>query len=257
MNKCRLSSHERHLIRKFYKKGYTITKISHKLNHAPSTVWRHLSGIENRITPVKFNKYLYSEIGEFMGAFAGDGSLDLSSGSYKIKITLNEKEGEYAKYLVNIIHMVFNKNSNIWHFRKEHTLRLTVNGKKLIKIINKFLYFGKDKTHTIRLRKRINYYNKEFLKGYIRGLISTDGYINNSKSLRIQYSSVSKNLAKNLYDILIALGISARFYKQIRESNNNKKWKIYRVEINKLVDINNFCDSIGLFETNRLSKLLW
>ena len=68
----------------------------------------------------------------------------------------------------------------------------------------------------VRLKDNILAYNPNFLRGFVRGLMDTDGFVGISN---ICFAVVSKSLVLNFKDILFLFNIESKFFTKIRERN--------------------------------------
>ena len=82
------------------------------------------------------------------------------------------------------------------------------------------------KTYTVRLKKMQN--NLKFNIGFLRGCLDSDGYMDKS---RIQFSSVSEKLIRDIAHILKKLKIEFSIY-EYKEKRKNRK-NIFHIYIKK------------------------
>lgn len=175
--------------------------------------------------------------GELCGIFAGDGSYRLTkNGNYKIRFHLNHTE-EYWKILEDFLKNKLGKPHFVCDSR-ETKVELLYNSKKLYKLFDRYLDWGENKTYTIRLRKN---FSKDFKRGFARGLIDTDGY-RRPDHKRYVFSSASKNLRDDLYEVLNDLHVeSQKFEEEPAKEHYGTKFKL-RITGN---DVNKFNKDIN------------
>ncbi len=248
----RLSVSEKTLIENLYQKGYSLRTLSNLLGRRKNVIYYHtrkLFGL--RYKRIKFNLRLKEELGEFLGALAGDGTIskDIKNGNYSVRIFLAKNEFAYATYLANLTERLFNKKANVWKPRNRSLSEFSIYGKEIIEFLNKYFIFESDKTYTIRLKERINYYPRPLLRGFIRGLIASDGWVGKD---RIEFSTISESLSNQFSEILDSFKIQSHIYPQKREYPRRIK---YRVRIYGYKNLNRFYNTIGLAEENKLNKL--
>ena len=257
--KPRISPLEEKIINKSYKNGETVTEILKALpiDHARSTVNKYLKRDFGRIglihTEFKFNSKLEGELGEFVGAVAGDGYMDLKRNA--VYIFPNGKEVEYAKHLSKLIFRLFNKNANIWYNKNSNVISVRIYSHDIIKILRENLKFipGR-KTKTVELSNIER--NKKYLSGFARGLFDTDGSIyTNGHSPGLFFASTSKHLASQYSKILSIFGIKNRLYRKRQSRYSYAQNIIYSVEAFGIDDVLRFHNKIGTSEKNRLNKL--
>lgn len=156
----RFSSDELILIRKLTDEGKSLKYLSNLLSVGKSAIYYQVRKFKPRIKKdfiVNLNNF---QIGELIGAFAGDGNyfhghynkhFPKRSTHHRIRYFLTfSKEIEYANYLVKLLHSL-NLNPNI-NERDKSVLIITVNSKEYITFIKNYLIWEEDKTFTIRLK---------------------------------------------------------------------------------------------------------
>ncbi len=253
----KLSKLEKHFIDKQYKSRST-AKIAKVLSRTNSSINRyirkfHPNSQRDCSKATTFNLNLKDELGEFMGAFAGDGNLYCNNGTYRVTISLNYLESDYAYYLSNLIYRLFNKVPNMWLNKKDNVINIIFFGKRISSLIKDYLYFKEGKkTKTIRLNQKIDSYSVSFRKGFVRGLVSTDGYIGYKP--KIEFSSISSKLSKQYAEIVNAFGIRCKVYKY-RKKYRNRFYYIFPAYTLDRKSIVNFYNKIGMHESLRVNKL--
>lgn len=231
-------------------KGESIPKISKQLNVAKSTIYYHYKKIKGRkfsLTRIpKDDKVL----GEFVGAFAGDGSFfhGKKTGHYTIKFHLHGKDDhEYYLYLERLIKNNFNKKLRVYR-PKKNQLELSLYSKEIFKMLNYFLIL-EGKTKNVCLKGNIDDYSDDFLKYFLRGLFDTDGGVN---KYRIMLKTISKNLMEQASRILFKFLIPHKLIK-ITDPRPNCQ-DCYQITIRKSY-IKRFSDEIGLSNPRKLRLL--
>jgi len=171
--------------------GDSLNKISREMSIAKSTLYYHYKKIKGKkFKDVEFN-FSSEELGEFLGIFAGDGTFNSTkNGEYNIRIFIGYYEKEYAYDLEKFFFIIFKKKPSIWQ-RKESLITLTYRSKKLYQFIKNYLTWTGKKTYSIKL-KNLNY-PREFLIGFLKGLLDTDGHYQKNR-YTVSFSTVSKNL---------------------------------------------------------------
>ena len=91
--------------------------------------------------------------------------------------------------------------------------------------IDKYLIHEKNKTLTVRLRRNVEYYSNKFLRGFLLGLMISDGCMKN----KFVFTTISEKLAKNVEEILNIVGYKSHHYVQ-----KNRNWKdVHRITLTK------------------------
>jgi len=252
-----LSAEEKSFLKANYKTKSAIA-LSKELSRSKSAVYRYIKGFDSDYYTNK-NLIYYDlsdkeALGEFLGAFAGDGNLYCNSGVYRITISLNCKEIDYATYLSVIISKLFGKTPRLYKVKGSKVLNVIVFGKYISLILKSYLYIPRNcKTKNIKLLGDVSGYDNKFLKGFVRGLISTDGYVHLNKP-RINFYTISRNLANNFSDILNILGIECLVYKEHKISNY-KDYYIFSIYIQKKDSLYKFYRDIGMNEPLRYLRI--
>jgi len=118
------------------KKDISIPVISNTLDVGKSTVYYHYKKIKGRkyaLPKIPTNDMV---IGEFLGAFAGDGSFfyDKKTGHYTISFHLHAKDDlQYGFYLKKIIEKNFDKK--VRFYSKKNELRLSFYSKRILSLL--------------------------------------------------------------------------------------------------------------------------
>lgn len=199
--------------------GESLNKISEELGIGKTTVYYYFRKIKGKtIKPISLNFNSLDEMGEILGIFAGDGHFQLDKNyTYTIRIYLGFDEMEYANDLVGLFSKCFGKKPMM---RREHSvIILTYTSKDIYKFLKEYLQWGSNKTYSIRL-KNLNH-DKNFLLGFIRGLIDTDGGVYKPKH-RVQYGTISLLLARQVSEILDGLNLKYNFYPCIDKRGGNR-----------------------------------
>ena len=119
------------------KRGVSIPKISKELDVGKSTIYYHYKKIKGRRYPLVRIPDNNKVTGEFLGAFAGDGSFffDKKTGHYTISIHLHPKDDKnYGFYLKDLIEKNFNKKVR-FYFKPGRELVLVFYSKDIFKFI--------------------------------------------------------------------------------------------------------------------------
>ena len=196
------------------KKGISINQIRSRTGFAKSTIYYHYKKIKGRkIKRIKFNFQNEGELGEFLGIFAGDGSFFRGkNGKYVIRIYTGYYEEGYRKYLEEAFDTWFSKPPKVYLIKSEgmhSAVAFTYGSKQIYELLKEHLYWGKNKTHTVKL-KEFDLQRKEFNLGFLRGLIDTDGNYYFPKR-RLSFSSTSEALANQAREIINEQGITTNF----------------------------------------------
>ena len=164
------------------------------------------------------------EIGELMGAFAGDGSfyhkkydsIKNNDSRYRTRYHLSlVTDINYLNYLSDLLKKM-NLNPIISHREEDNSIVLNINSKDFYKLIREYLTWEEDKTFTIRLLKPIQIYSEDFLRGFARGLMDTDGFLNEGNA---GCACISEELINNLAGVYKLYNFDISRSRIIRDGN--------------------------------------
>ena len=105
------------------------------------------------------------------------------------------------EYYRRSIKLVTQKLSRLYHSGTFKVLE--IKSKVFIEFIKDYLFWETNKTFSVRLRKEDFLQKRLFAKGFIRGLVDSDGYVRRGRK-EIYFGSTSKNLFGNF---LFGLGM--------------------------------------------------
>lgn len=250
----RLTGEEKREIINLAKKGKTLNQIIFLLGLKKTTIYYHFK----KVNPVKkriftSDKVLPYEIGELIGAFAGDGSYVYSrepSGGrhHRIRYTLSLiKDLDYSKYLATLLKKL-NLNSCFIYNRKENTVNVSTSSKDFIQFIKKFIIWEDKKTYSVRLLGKLSEYDLNFLRGFARGLMDTDGFVENCG---VGCGSTSKELISNLEDIFNKFGIESKRSVKMRTPLRKN---LHLIRIGKK-NLRSFYEEIGFSNPYKLNSV--
>src|SRR3989344_3150393 len=196
--------------------GYSLNEISRKTGLGKSTIYYHYKKIKGKkYSEVKINFENESELGEFLGIFAGDGySYNDEHGHYTIRIFVGHYELGYALYLYNKLVKWFDKNPKVYFVKIEGKVSVILfhySSKSIYLLLKEYLAWEGKKTYTVRL-KNFDLNKNNFNLGFVRGLIDTDGNFYAPKR-SLNFSTVSPCLASQFYAIFKAnLNLEPKFH---------------------------------------------
>ena len=160
----------------------------------------------------------------------------------------------FVKTLIPFIKMI-SPNSNPILTKKDNTLRLTIYSKEFHNLLTeRFRFTAGKKTYTVTIPKDIiNLKDSKMINLCVRGIYDTDGCIFYDKRkiyknpyLRINLTSVSSVLIKQIYNILKELNLNPRI-----TTNYNK----HVIQINGVQNCKKFIEIIGFSNKRHLDKI--
>ncbi len=225
----RLTRQEINEINKLIEKGFSLNKIRDATGKSKTTVYYHFRRFKGpTVKPITLKSHDEELIGEFMGLFAGDGCLYKTKNYiYRAYLYFNIIEKAFVDELISeVLIKLFGKKPMV--FRKENRLNLCYYSKNIHEFVKEYLIWDKSsrKTYSVRLAKEKHTF--EFMVGFLRGSVDSDGYFSKN---RISFATVSEGLMKNISNYLSELNIlhSVRLYKEKRENRKD----IYHITISK------------------------
>ncbi|MBU0958789.1 MAG: hypothetical protein KKB31_02470 [Nanoarchaeota archaeon] len=206
------------------------------------------------------NLKISEDLCEFIGAIIGDGFTNRYGNLYQTQIT-GDKDLDFAYYhkrLKPICERLFNIIPKI--SERRGALRLNIYSKRLFEMLTqRFKIPARKKCYTVTIPKEIINSKKHLISAVLRGMFDTDGEIvfdkrkrYNKPYVRIQYSSISKELTNQVSTILSRLSIKHSTHKP------NKR-KSHVVTINGRENCKKFVENIGFSNPRHSKKIdgLW
>ncbi len=195
-------------IRARIERGESLNNISAEMKLPKSTIYEHYRRIRGlKIARVSIIDKSNDISGEVVGAFAGDGSFQKQENyHYKLRVYLSGDEEEYANTLYERMSGLFTKKPTKWRSPNVNNIILMYNSKSIYEWLRGYLDWGADKTGTICLKGKTARYPRDFLIGFLRGLLDTDGYVAKPSGYTI-FATISPQLAKQTSQALNQLGI--------------------------------------------------
>lgn len=253
----RLNQEERENIRKMTLDGKSLNKITKLTGLGKTTIYYNVKDLK----PRQWRKLIVSlpdeKIGELMGAFAGDGSY-YHAGYLKgnchhnIRYSLClSRDMEYAMYLIDLLKKL-NLNPFLYKKLKENAMDISLNSKEYIRFIHEFLEWDDVRSHSIRLKFSVENYNQDFIKGFARGLMDTDGFVEVSN---VSCGSTSERLIKNLAEIFDKSRLRYKISVKIR-APLRKNLFLIRVYRDSLEDYKKTIGFSNPYKLQKLNKIL-
>ena len=216
----KLTKEEIYFIKNYIKIGKSCNQIANLMSKNKSAIYYHFKKIKGRtVFPIQVVSDNNELIGEFIGLFAGDGSFFKSKDfHYHIRLHFNVAEKEFVHEIIkNVLFVLFRRNPRIYN--QQNALILSYYSKNIYDLVRKYLTWNDNepKTYSVTLIKQI--LSEEFMIGFLRGNIDSDGHISKSK---ISFDSVSKELIRSISKCLDFLRIKYR-YREYQEKRLNRR----------------------------------
>ncbi|RLE59628.1 MAG: hypothetical protein DRJ35_05335 [Thermoprotei archaeon] len=165
----------------------------------------------------KINTLTEREKGYIFGFYVGDGNIFIkqTTGVYRIRFYLGKNEKEVQEHLKKILLKLFNKLHV--YVDRETTICIEIHSKEFINHITTKV--SKDGI------KHLNKSSKDFLIGFIEGLIDSDGYV---KRNYVEITTVNPKLKQQVMKILqmFKVKVNLRSYKYLTKNGEKIGYRI-------------------------------
>ena len=206
--------HLRDSIRKKRLRIKDLFKIGRYLNFSEKTIYFMIDSIKNanegwRVghtsNRMSLNFKDPEKLGYILGCLAGDGHISNN-------VVLSNNDEDVIAYYNKCLKEVFNLESKT---KQGHTCKVTIDNGCLTfsRFLTEVIGFPKkNKSATINVPD-IAKQNKEVFKGFISGLLDTDGYVSKINH-SLEFTSKSEKLIKEISILLLGYGIHSVFFKK-------------------------------------------
>jgi len=227
------------------RKGKSLRNLCKEFSLKKTTAYYYVRKIRGRrFKLVNFDLSDKERLGEFVGIFAGDGcAYKEKDGHWRIRISLNQREKNIIKYYSNRIEELIGKSPRIYFVPSESVVLIEVTSKPVLDLLGNFLTweYG-SKTKSVRLKGKN--LGRSFTKGFLRGLIDSDGYVRRGRK-EIYFGTISRGLFKNFTTALDSLGFVHKSYVQMRKN------PFYKVRLSNS-EVDRFCKIIKPIKSQAL-----
>ncbi|MEK6910918.1 MAG: LAGLIDADG family homing endonuclease [Nanoarchaeota archaeon] len=215
------------------KSGRSLNQIIKETGMGKTTIYYYIKKIRGRkYKSIKLNLSNDELIGEIIGLFAGDGYYlnNENRYDYRIKIFFNSKENKLIEYYRNSFYKLTGKFPGVVRSRSVKIMQMS--GKILCNFVLGYLSFSNRKTATVALKDKSYYKNKEFMRGFLRGLVDSDGYVRKDRK-EIYYGSISKMLFNDFLKGLNIFNFKYKTYLQKSKYSDFYKVRISGDEVDR------------------------
>jgi len=252
----RLSNNDKELIKQKTLLGESLNKISKSMQLNKNTVYYNVRKFKPRVNrEILIHNLSDTQVGELIGAFAGDGSyyhqnyspIKKNSTQHRIRYHLSFRDDwNYTRYLFSLLKKI-NLNPFLIKDEANGRLDISLSSKQFIEFIKCYLIWNDKKTLSICLKKELGDYGENFLRGFARGLMDTDGYVEISN---VSCACISEKLINNLTQIFDRLKIKYKLTTKIREGRQ----KLFLVRVYS-ESLENYLENIGFSNKYKLESL--
>ena len=232
-------------------KAYKIKKQSFDKGRRKGIISRKNFGVKYDFN---INLPLSHGLCEFIGAVIGDGFTNKYGHMYQTQITGDKNLDE--EYYQKVLSPICEKEFNIKPIIKKRwdRITLTLYSKRIFELLtNRFGIPRGIKCYTVVIPDEIFRAENKFLKSVLKGMFDTDGGIGLDKRkaykkpyIRINYTSVSEKLAKQIDGFLSQIAIPHSLHKQ---------GNAFKIQINGQQNVKKFVSEIGFSNPRHLRRV--
>lgn len=248
----RFTPAERALLDEAVRRGDTLTTIARNLCASKTAVIYH---VRKQRTAQHFPQPLITpddseREGEILGIFAGDGSFSYSpKRGYYGSISVGVVNEQYLHYIRERFEAFFRKPFKTT-ISSPNTFILKLSGKSLFTYFHTRLDFKhENKTFTVGLESL--HHSDDFLIGFLRGLIDTDGTVYfEGRCPRVRFYTSSSKLRNQFIHICTHFGFAVHV-RTIPPGVDKHRKEHYRLSIRTAEDCRNFLARIRPWKLSR------
>lgn len=196
-----------------------------------------------------------AELGEFIGYFIGDGSVNYYNHggvTGRLALTVADKEPEIGARLLELARDLFGITPLEHRKPNDASVTYFFNATELVAWLK---HIGVTKASALKARvpEIVFQAGAEFARGFLRGLFSADGTIT-SEGYASLYS-VSRELIEETQQLLLALGVPSAISVTTNRETAFGDNPIYRLRLMTREGLNEFAASIGFISTAKTERL--
>jgi hypothetical protein len=204
-------------IRELVKAGFSLRKTAIKTGTSYSTVYKYAAQFSNRQTHIRLSVFSECEWGYIVGLFVGDGSrmLNKKTGHYGLKFGFDSKRD---LEIVSFVRTLFEKSGkHVSCYSEGAVMIVKIYSKELLHYLLEFVDFAPKEGVAAKTLKAVNGLEKQFIMGFLGGLIDADGhvYVDRSKNRHFGASITTANteLLEQLKNLLSQVEVEAKIHK--------------------------------------------
>ena len=198
------------------------------------------------VKDLKLPEVLNENLANFLGYFAGDGSIENE------RLSLFDADKQTIEYYNNLAEIIFNCNSKITHRENKGHYVARIYGKPIVKLIkNEFpeLKYALDTEMPAKILKSPD----SVLAAFLRGFFDAEGYVNRERGIGLGINN--KKMARQTQLALLRFGILASLAEYDNRRNPYSKKHRFTVGITERTSLEIFLNSIGFNAAYKNKKL--
>ena len=216
--------------------GMSLNSITKIIPRSKSTIYYRYKKLEGarKMRKLTLPVRQSTEVGEFIGVFAGDGNYYKDSAyRYQIRIFITATDKRYVAEIASLINSLFGVFPWVYERKPYNVTIIRLISKPAVAFIKTYLDFNRNKSASVKLKGQISDYDTNFIIGFLRGLLDTDGHIE-LKRKRLAFATISLGLANDVEDCLKRLNVS--YYSNVHIDRRGNRHPMYRIYIHRDFD---------------------
>jgi hypothetical protein len=157
------------------------------------------------------------------GLAIGDGNLSNPNGrATRLRITCDDKYPTLRERIASSLKRTFPHNRVSWHKRSRNCSDVSVYSNELERFLGWTAYGGPKHVQNIRVPSWV-FYEKEYIRSCLRGLIETDGSIYSDRGYTfVNFTTIIHGLSQDVQIMLALLGYESSTNSSIQKSGKRK-----------------------------------
>jgi ribonucleoside-diphosphate reductase alpha chain len=193
------------------------------------------------------------ELGEFIGALAGDGAITRNKhNTGRLIFSFSDQEKELKTRILSIANDLFGLMPVAQKKKDDASTNYFFASTTLVNWLQ-FIGVDKPSSLTVRVPEVVFSATKEFARGFLRGLFSTDGTVTSEGYPSL--CSVSAGLIEDAQQLLLSLGIPTKIIKQTNRKDAFGRNPVYHLRVITLEGLRRFKDDIGFLGRKKNMRL--
>lgn len=214
-----------------------------------------------------FPAYDSYDVGLFLGYILGDGSVT-NRRFPTVQIAMSARDREDVENLNRIVRSWCTTKTEVFTRERIATGDLVrpkspeplATAHWRIRGLADFLRnLGLDKSSAIELRRvptHVMHGSAECVRGFLSGLISTDGSVGVSgRRIEVSLASVAIRMLQDVQLLLAGFGVRSTIAPYTTRNENTKHRPLYKLSISALKSVENFAQNVGIFNRRKREKL--
>lgn len=202
---------------------------------------------------IKIPDYPTKELGEAIGFFIGDGSVNInSSGTGRFILSIGDYEKEVISHMLEVIEELFGLKPVIQKKKDDKSTNYFYNSTVLVQWL-KHIGVEKESTLNVKVPELVFRSNAEFSIGFLCGLFSADGTVTEEGYPSL--TSISNILIKDTQLLLLSLGIPSSISVKTNRKGAFGKNPLHVLRIITDEGRKIFYETIGFFDKEKNERI--